>query len=314
MHPAFSVIFFTVASGAGYGLLLLVALLAASGLLPGDVWTVGALLLPALGLISVGLLSSTFHLGHPERAWRAVSQWRSSWLSREGLFALLTYPVALGFAAGWLGDSAAAWWHLAALATAGLAVVTTVCTAMIYASLKPIHQWHNNWVVPCYLAFALFSGALWLDAVRLILRLSLPHLNGFAFVLVAAGLALKLGYWRFIDKTQSRATPESATGLGKIGKVRLLDPPHTEENYLLKEMGYHIARKHRVKLRRVVLMLAFALPLALMIATHLLPGPWSAIPACLAVASAMLGLLAERWLFFAEAKHTVILYYGAAAA
>jgi DMSO reductase anchor subunit len=295
-------------------LLLLTALLAAAGLLPGDIWTVSALLLPALGLISAGLLSSTFHLGRPERAWRAISQWRSSWLSREGLFALLTYPLVLAFAVGWFADSNSMWWRLIALATMALAVVTIVCTAMIYASLKPIHQWHNRWVVPCYLGFALFSGALWLDAIRLILRLSLPHLNGLAFALVAIGLALKLAYWRFIDRTRSAATPESATGLGKIGKVRLLDPPHTEQNYLLKEMGYHIARKHRMKLRRIALLLTFALPLALMVATHLLPAPRSAVPASLAVASAMLGLLAERWLFFAEAKHTVTLYYGASAA
>jgi DMSO reductase anchor subunit len=314
MHPAFSVIFFTVSSGAGYGLLFLVALLAAAGLLPGDVWSIGALLIPALGLVSLGLLSSTFHLGHPERAWRAISQWRSSWLSREGLSALLIYPLALVFALGWWCDDTATWWRLAALGTATLALATTICTAMIYASLKPIHQWHNHWVVPSYLCFALFSGVLWLDAIRLLLRLPLPHLNGIAIAFVAIGLALKLGYWRFIDTTQSRATPESATGLGSIGKVRLLDPPHTEENYLLKEMGYRIARKHRAKLRLIVLLLAFALPLGLLVVAHVLPGPWSAIPALLAAASAMLGLLAERWLFFAEAKHTVILYYGAAAA
>jgi len=313
MHPALSVIVFTVASGAGYGLLLLAALLAASGFLPADAWLTVVIILLSLGLVSIGLLCSTWHLGHPERAWRAVSQWRSSWLSREGLFALLTYPVALAFAAGWLCDGADEWWRPLALATALLAVVTVLCTAMIYASLKPVHQWHNRWVVPCYLGFALFSGALWLDAVRLVFRLPLPHLNGVCFALVAIALALKLGYWHFIDTSRSRATPESATGLGAIGQVRPLDPPHTEENYLLKEMGYRIARKHRLKLRRVVLAFAFAVPLAGMVATHLLAGPWSAVPAVLAAASAMLGLLVERWLFFAEAKHTVTLYYYAAA-
>jgi DMSO reductase anchor subunit len=311
MHPALSVIVFTVSSGAGYGLLFLVALLAATGVLPTELWLGATLMTSALGLVSLGLISSTLHLGRPERAWRAFSQWRSSWLSREGVFAVLTYPVALAFAGGWLFTPDAGWWRALALLAAALAAVTVVCTAMIYASLKPVHQWRNAWVLPCYLALALASGALWLDAIRLLFAEPIQHLNGFASVCVVIGLGCKLGYWRFIDTTKSASTAESATGLGHIGKVRLLDPPHLEDNYLLKEMGYRIARKHRIKLRRVALGLGFALPLALMVVTHFLTAPWSAVPAVLAAASAMLGLLAERWLFFAEAKHTVILYYGA---
>jgi DMSO reductase anchor subunit len=80
MHPAFSVIFFTTASGAGYGLLALLGILAPLGLVPADAGF-GALALGlALVLITAGLLASSLHLGHPERAWRAFSQWRSSWL------------------------------------------------------------------------------------------------------------------------------------------------------------------------------------------------------------------------------------------
>ena len=101
MHPAISVIFFTAASGAGYGLLALLGIAVPGGLLPADPWFGVAALGLALALVSAGLLSSTFHLGHPERAWRAVSQWRSSWLSREGVAALATYiPTGL-FGIGW---------------------------------------------------------------------------------------------------------------------------------------------------------------------------------------------------------------------
>src|SRR5215467_6570719 len=101
MRPASSVIFFTVASGAGYGLLLLLGIGGALGWLPPDRWFGAAALGLALAAVTVGLVSSTFHLGHPERAWRAVSQWRSSWLSREGLLGLFTNLPALGFAAAW---------------------------------------------------------------------------------------------------------------------------------------------------------------------------------------------------------------------
>jgi DMSO reductase anchor subunit len=124
-------------------------------------------------------------------------------------------------------------------------------------------------------------------------------------VLVAA--ALKLGYWRFIDRSRGAGTAESATGLGRFGRVRLLDPPHTEENYLLKEMGYRIARRHAAKLRAIAALLGFVLPLGLVLAAPRLLGLVAAL-------SASAGVLVERWLFFAEAKHAVTLYYGAATA
>ena len=103
MHPAYSVILFTTASGAGYGLLALLGLV---GISHGEASSLAfglTAMVIALGLITVGLLSSTFHLGHPERAWRAFSQWRSSWLSREGVAAVLTYVPALLFGLVWSG-------------------------------------------------------------------------------------------------------------------------------------------------------------------------------------------------------------------
>ena len=139
MRPAYSVIFFTVSSGAGYGLLIWLAVAVLTGrwelsAVPG---LAGAGL--ALVLVSAGLMSSTFHLGHPERSWRAFSQWRTSWLSREGVFAVLTYVPALLFAAGWLMDDIGRGVvRGAALATVLLAATTVMSTGMIYASLKPI--------------------------------------------------------------------------------------------------------------------------------------------------------------------------------
>ena len=94
MHPALSVILFTTASGAGYGLLFLIGLLTGTAFLPESRWFVGVAFGLSLGAISFGLLASTFHLGRPERAWRALSQWRSSWLSREGIASLIVYPVS----------------------------------------------------------------------------------------------------------------------------------------------------------------------------------------------------------------------------
>ena len=316
MHPAYSIIFFTTASGAGYGLLFLLALAGAAGALPADPWLGGAGFVLALGLATGGLLSSTFHLGHPERAWRAISQWRSSWLSREGVAALVTYPVALAFAYGWVvAGRTDGFWALAGLATAAMCVVTVICTGMIYASLKPIRRWNNRWVLPNYLALSLMTGAVLLEALLAAFGRPLPALAWLVPAAVVAAWLLKRAYWRFIDAEPGAATIESATGLGHLGKVRLLEPPNTSENYLQREMGYRVARKHAAKLRGIALVLAFAIPLALSLVPVLVPaGVLSAAASLLAVPFVALGVVIERWLFFAEARHAVTLYYGAAAA
>jgi DMSO reductase anchor subunit len=312
MHPAASVIFFTVSSGAGYGLavgLILFALIGPSGTDP--VLAAGGFVL-SLVLISAGLLSSLGHLGHPERAWRALSQWRTSWLSREGVMALVTFLPLLIFAWSWVIQGAP---NLLAGVLAMLGALGTVwCTAMIYASLKPIRRWRNGFTVPGYVILAAASGSLLL---ALLVRLSGQEISVIAVAPVGAlalAALLKSLYWRWIDQTQAASTPESATGLGALGSVSLLEAPHTEENYLLKEMGFKVARKHAAKLRRLAMGFGFLLPIALTICAAIA----GQLVGCalLAVASllCLAGCLTERWLFFAEARHTVTLYYGAKAA
>ncbi len=313
MHPAFSVIFFTTASGAGYGVLFLVAIANALGLVPASGWFAVATLGPATALIVSGLLASTLHLGHPERAWRALTQVRSSWLSREGVAAVATF-IPLGvFGVGWafFGRSEGIHALVGLLAALG-AAVTVFTTAMIYRSLKTIHQWHNCWVVPNYLAHALATGALLLHFVVLAWGTPQPAVSAVAFLSVLVAAFVKTRYWQFIDTTKSESTPESATGLGARGKVRLLDSPHTTENYLQQEMGFRIARKHAAKLRTCVRWFAFGFPAFFTCVA--LPFAGSSLGVALGalcVIFALAGTLVERWLFFAEAKHAVTLYYGA---
>jgi sulfite dehydrogenase (quinone) subunit SoeC len=312
VHPSFSVIFFTTASGAGYGLLALLGVLAPLGVTPPDAAFGFVALGLALAAITAGLLSSTFHLGRPERAWRAFSQWRSSWLSREGVASVATYIPAGLFGIAWvfLGVVSSV---LGILSMVG-AVITVFCTAMIYRSLKPIQRWHNSWVVPNYFALALMTGALWLSALLQVFGAGSRGVAWLSLVAILVAAALKLGYWRFIDSSASASTAGSATGLGGLGTVRLFEAPHTSENYLLKEMGFEIGRKHAAKLRRIALLVAFALPFLLALVPLLAAGWPAAIAAILAAALATLGVLIERWLFFAEAKHAVTLYYGRAVA
>lgn len=316
MHPAFSVIFFTAASGAGYGLLVWLGVFGALGLLPPDRWFGVAAFGLAFGLVTAGLLSSTFHLGHPERAWRALTQWKTSWLSREGVMAVLTYIPAGLHAAGWIflerNDGV-----LAALGLAGtaLCLVTIWCTAMIYASLKTIQRWSHRLVPLVYLLLAGATGALLLVMLTSLFGIASPLLPVAALALVGLAGGVKIGYWRSIDASRSESTAASATGLGKPGLVQLLEAPHTESNYLMQEMGYRIARKHAGRLRIIAFVALIAVPMLSMAAivaiTMTAPDAWLAVAA---VAFAAAGVLVERWLFFAEAKHVVTLYYGATTA
>jgi DMSO reductase anchor subunit len=300
MHPAVSVIFFTVTSGAGFGLIALIGL----GW-PMHEGMLAALLSCALagGLAIAGLVSSTFHLGHPERAWRAFSQWRSSWLSREGVLAVATLALFALYGLAWMLTGQ----RIAPLgaAIALLSVATVISTGMIYASLKTVRQWHSVLTPLCYLGFA-FASALPLAAA--IGTDKSPRMIAIALAALLIAWALKLAWWRRAGASQFMPGSDAgtATGLGGIGKVRLLERPHSGENYLTKEMVHRIGRKHARTLR---LMAGFA---GFMLAAVFLGLALTAYPVLflsLAFASVIAGLLAERWLFFAEARHSVSLYY-----
>jgi DMSO reductase anchor subunit len=312
MHPAYSVIFFTTATGAGYGLLAGLGLSAGLGPVEAGFWFRLVGLGLALALIVAGLLSSTAHLGRPERAWRAFSQWRSSWLSREAVASVATFVPAGLFGIGWvvLGQDGG-WVAAMGLLSAVGAAATVSTTAMIYASLKPIAQWSSRFTLPAYLFFAAMTGSVLFNALALLFGQPSVPAHLLAMVLTALGWALKAATWRHNDGLVIGTTLNSATGLAG-GTVRSIEWPHTEENYVVKEMGFRIARKHAMRLRVIAQILAFALPLVLLAAALPLSdlGWTAAILALLATLAQLAGMLVERWLFFAEAKHTVALYYG----
>lgn len=305
MHPAYSVIFFTVASGAGFGLLTLLGFAAFSSATPST-----AFLLVNFGIgfaLSVaGLLSSTFHLGHPERAWRALSQWRSSWLSREGVLAIAALLVLGLFAALWIFVDA----PLGIIGVIGsvLAVLTVIATGMIYAQIKAVDLWHRMLTPACYLLFSLAGGALLFVALHAgFFGSAGPFLSSVALVALVVAWAAKLFWWWSGDRIKPTSTTGSATGLGKIGKVRQLEPPHTGSNYLKREMGFVVARKHAAKLRIISVILGMVVPVVLILAALAMPG--DVVILTLAVLSHLAGMLVERWLFFAEAKHAVMTFY-----
>jgi len=289
MHPAASLIAFTVLSGLGLGLLAMLGL----GLIVPTGWAAFFWFGLGYGLTLAGLGASSLHLGHPERALKAFSQWRTSWLSREAVLSVATLLVMAPHAAGtvFFGVPQPAF----GLVGAVLALVTVFATAMIYAQLRTVPRWHNA-SVPVLFLIAATAGGLLLIADTAI--------GPLALALLAVAL---LAHWMIGDQRFAGAghTMETATGLGAIGQVRLLEPPHTGTNYLLREMVHVVARKHAVKLRVIALIAAALLPMLLLVVA---PG---SLPAwALAVGLHVAGMAAARWLFFAEAEHVVGLYYG----
>lgn len=309
MNPALSVLFFTTLSGAGLGLLVVLA--ASQAIAPLSLSREFAVAPLGLGmlLLAVGLGCSFAHLGQPQRAWRAFSQWRSSWLSREAWAATGTLAVAGGVALlvwhGRLGPGFVAANGLLAL----LGLCTLVTTAGIYTSLKPVPAWHNHFVLPVLLLAALTSGAAWLWTLLTLAMWELPRMGAWLLAIACLALAgLKLAYWRHVDRLAAGARAAAhPSGLGAAAAVRSLEAPHTEANYLLREMGYVLARKHARRLRAISAVLIGPLPAGLAGWAGLGSGDTGL--ALATVASLMLGLFVERWLFFAEARHQVVGYY-----
>ena len=310
MKPALSVIFFTVLSGAGYGLWCLLGAALALGVYPPGRGNALGPLAIGFAFVSAGLLSSVLHLGRPARAWRAFSQWDSSWLSREGLMSLATYLPALALAGLARGDESFAPTRIAGALLCLCAIATLVCTARIYTSLKPVAAWRDARVLPLYLLFGLLSGSLWLWAY-LAFNPGRAVAAAFALAMLVLGLvagALKATYWRTLDASRTPPDAGHATGLERIGATRAFEGPVTEESYLTREMAFVLARKHARGLRRIALLLFLLLPgLALALAlARPAAQPWLAPVAAF---SCVAGLFVERWLFFAEARHAVAAYF-----
>ena len=314
MKPALSIIFFTVSSGAGLGLLALIAIVDvfASSSLPAHALWRGALL--GLVLVAAGLASSVLHLANPKNAWRSFARFRTSWLSREAVFAAALFPVSGLYVVLVAESTGGVSRMLLALLTCALAWAVLFCTAMIYASLKPIRQWHTRWTPVNYVLLGHWSGAmlLWAMACAYAAR-SGPFLI-LAGVLGLAALAAKLAYWHAIGNENGAMTLGRAIGVASgvhgpgpisTAHARLLDVGHSHGTFLTSEFGFELARRHARTLRGVALVLGFGLPLVWLVAGV---AGWQ--PALAATACCVMGLLVERWLFFAEAKHTVRLYHG----
>ncbi|PWQ97596.1 dimethyl sulfoxide reductase anchor subunit family protein [Leucothrix arctica] len=314
MQPAFSVIAFTVCSGAGFGLYMLLAMAHVLGFLPilsrGEI-LFGIVL--AMVLVIVGLLSSTLHLANPKNAWRAFFRFRTSWLSREGVFAVLFFPFAglylLGvyFADMKTGDIGF-FSKLMGLFGVMLAFATLFSQGMIYGCLKTIKQWNTPLTPTNYILLAFMTGALLLNVVLAFSGQAVGVMGGITVGLIVTAGISKAIYYYWI-RTPSGSSINTATGFLR-GNVRLLDVGHTAATFLTDEFGYKTAKGQLNLFKAVVFVCGFFIPF-LLTAFSVIGASAAVFSALLAFVIAMVGITAERWLFFAEANHVVNLYHGA---
>jgi DMSO reductase anchor subunit len=288
MHPAPSVILFSVLSGLGFGLLAFLGFDAPSvrGGTAFGYYFVG------YGLAVGGLIMASLHLANPKNAIKSFRQWRSSWLAREGIIAitalLITAVPAISsiFAGTYNG--------LFGALSSILCLATVFCTAMIYAQLRSIPRWNQPLTPAVFMMSTIAGGAL------------LAGQSTLAMVLLILLIIVHFLYWSVGDKRfgAEGSTIETATGLGRIGKTRLLESPHTGKNYLLSEMVYVIGRKHSQKLRIIAVIFLGVIPVLLLSLVQV-----SMVVSIIAAIIHLIGMLTARWLFFAEAEHVVGLYY-----
>lgn len=310
MHAPLSVVVFTVLSGAGFGfmaLFVLADLFALGGAVGSGEFVASGLL--GLVVITAGLLFSTGHLTKPKDGWRALARVRSSWLSREAVMAGLFYPLALIYL---LGYSLAGAEHnpltaLFALLTGGVALATVLTTGMIYACVRAVRDWNQSLTPVNFLLLGLGCGAALLVLVRLAAGADPTPVALVGATLMAVAVASKAA-WFWGKHSAGNSTPSTALGLSN-GKVRLHDQGHSSPTFLDHELmaDHRLSRRQVWFYRAAMLGAGLALP-ALLLGLVAAGGGW--LWALLALLLALGGALLERWLFFAEARHAIRLYYG----
>ncbi len=306
MHPAFSILFFTTLAGSAQGLVVALALASLFGVAMAPAYLSTALLLAILMLLG-GLAASFLHLGRKARAWRAVLMWRTSWMSREVIF----LPAFIGLVGlWWLAEIAGVAVQYGVLfpvlAIIG-AIVLWYCTAMIYACLRFIEEWAHPLTIANFTLIGLASG--------LLLTCALAALTGDASMVTATGpsaLAVTLAAWivrvmslRRNAGIRHKSTLQSATGI-QSPKLVQKSMGMSAGAFNTREF-FHGASQAAVQNARLGFqLLAFAIPALLMFwgITSQVAWPW-----VLAVLVQAPGLIAERWVFFAQAKHPQNLYY-----
>lgn len=322
MHPAFSVIFLTTLIGAGQGLFLALftgQLYSTVRLVeeqPDSFYAFGSLL--ALALLVGGLAASFFHLGRPERAWRAAAMWRTSWLSRE----VIVLPAMMGivFLYGffhWMGwteplivlgqgalpiDATFVFGMLGVL----VALALFVSTGMIYASVRFLQEWHSPYTIVNFLFLGTASGFMLAAAYSALLGNALVGFFGtWAVIATLLGLGTRTASLVRNATLKHQSTLQTAIGI-RHRAIEQRSQGFSADSFNTREFFHHQNPETLKLVRAAFMILVFPVPIALVVLAYLLESPTLPIAAFVIQ---YLGLIAERWYFFAEAEHPQNLYY-----
>ena len=289
MHPAPSIILFTVLSGFGFGLISIIGLLQfLSAITMFDL-----IIYSIIGVIfaTVGLVSSFFHLANKKNAIKSLSQWQTSWLSREAIASIFCLLIVFGNIIWAVSQNN--YISEVGVVLFFLSLFTIFTTSMIYAQLKTVPSWNNALTPAIFVCAALTGGAILLtDYASLVLLLVFG--------------TLQISFWYIADRgfQDKETSVGTALGYNKNEEIRPFDVAHTNRNYLLNEMVYKVARKHSVKIRYISFFMAFVFPMSLIL---IFPNNFSVSVSAITIH--LIGIYFSRWLFFAEAKHSVSFYY-----
>jgi DMSO reductase anchor subunit len=321
MHPAFSVIFLTTLLGAGQGLFLALytgQVYALANLLPsqsGEFYALGSLI--SLALLVAGLVASFFHLGRPERAWRAAAKWRTSWLSREvivlPLMMVLVAAYGLAHSLGLTQPLVQVGGAVAVDATLVIGLLGTlaafalfVCTAMIYASVKFLQEWHSPLTVANFSLLGIASGFMLAAAYSAWLGNDLVVFFGtWAVIATLLGLATRVASLVRNARLKHRSTVQTAIGVRHKAVVQTAQGA-TGGSFNTREFFHGRRPATTALVRKLFLVLVFPVPVLLIAVGY---GMESWLLPLAAFLVQYLGLVAERWSFFAEARHPQNLYY-----
>lgn len=316
MRPAWSVILFTTAIGVGQGLLVVMVVaevLGRIGVWPeqlGSDYVVAGIC--ALSFMGFGLIASFFHLGKPERAWRSVSRWRTSWLSREVIVLPVTMCVSLLFtllhALAGNGVSSTTGTLVAGVAVVVLALALYLCTAMIYVCVRFIPQWSTPLTVLNFFLLGLASGATLATALGyLIGSIATEQLAGLAFFATIAAMIARILHLYANQRTVEKVTLRSAIGVHSR-RIKQVAKGFEGGSFNTREFRHGVAPLVFEAARYLLVVLAFLLPLTLIVlADKFLISVFFVY----AAAIQLLGVVVERWFFFADATHVQNLYYQA---
>lgn len=305
MKPAFSIIFFTTFAGVAQGVAVTLAGASLFGSAPSGL---APMLWLTTALLVVALVASFFHLGHPLRAWRAALMWRTSWMSRE----VIVLPAFIAVIAAWAahvswGQGTSGWAAALAWAAIAGAVILWYCTAMIYACIRFIQEWAHPLTIVNYALIGMASGLVAACAYS-----SVSGDDGFAaaalpwaLVATVAAFAARGVSLRRNARLKPQSTLQSATGI-QAAQLKQTAMGMTGGSFNTREFFHGASATFYRGIKGSFLVLAFALPLVLLAAAWLMGRPALAVPA---FASQLIGVIAERWFFFAQANHPQNLYY-----